>query len=129
MNTNGSANELSRGTLAGATAGIEAPRVAPSVSPSCAFRCFRACHVLDMLLSIALSVYVYVVALPAEPTKNGLAIGGLALAALWMTRGILAKTTRCRVSVSATLSSLLSESLLHCVVCCGQLFCVLLEQT
>ena len=82
---------------------------------SCSFQCFQACHVIDLVGGSAMVLYDVTQEWKVDRTP---AIVVLTLAVLWIVRGALAKTTRCGVSVSATVSfalCLLYASLALCL--------------
>lgn len=75
---------------------------------------FQACHVVDMVGGISLSLYTGVVELPQDRVP---AICVMVVSILILLRGILAKITRCGVTVSATMSFALSLLFMVLALC------------
>ena len=75
---------------------------------------FQACHVWDMVGGISVAMYTGIVELPHDRVP---AIFVMVVSLLILLRGILAKITRCGVTVSATLSFVLSLLFLVLALC------------
>lgn len=100
-----------------AAVGAAATAAAAVPDNYCFFQCFQACHWLDILLSVGI-ILMYFLSIGVFSNSNNtshsplvtilLHIFFFALATLWMTRGILAKITKCGVRVSASMSLILA---------------------
>jgi hypothetical protein len=75
---------------------------------------FQVCHVGDMVVGISLALYTGLVELPNDRIPS---IFVLALSLIVVLRGILAKITKCGVTVSATVSFALSLLCLILALC------------